>query len=54
MVTARTAPLIRSSLEEAEMIRQMAKREPCTVSGYVLNIFMFRLEHWGTHPATLA
>ena len=39
----RTALLIRCSREEAEKIRQMAKRERRTVSGYVLHAVMSRI-----------
>lgn len=49
----RTALLIRCSREEAEMIRDAAKHERRTVSGYVLHAVMNRIantQKWGTLP----
>ena len=46
MPTERTALLIRCSREEAEKIREMAKRERRTVNGYVLNVVMTHIKHW--------
>jgi len=45
MPTERTALLIRCSREEAGKIREMAKRERRTVSGYVFNIVMTHIKH---------
>lgn len=43
MARGRTALLIRCSCEEADKIREMAKRERRTVSGYVLHAVMNRI-----------
>jgi uncharacterized protein (DUF1778 family) len=43
MTVQRTALLIRCSQEEAEKIRQAAKRERRTLSGYVLHAVMSRI-----------
>jgi uncharacterized protein (DUF1778 family) len=43
MNAERTALLIRCSCEEAEKIRDMAKRERRTVSGFVLHAVMNRI-----------
>jgi uncharacterized protein (DUF1778 family) len=43
MGSERTALLIRCSREEAEKIRDMAKRERRTVSGFVLHAVMNRI-----------
>ncbi len=43
MGAERTALLIRCSREEAEKIRESAKRERRTVSGYVLHAVMNRI-----------
>ncbi len=40
----RTALLIRCTVEEAEKIRQAAKAERRTLSGYILNSVMARIE----------
>jgi hypothetical protein len=42
---ARTALLIHCSAEEAERIRAAAKRERRTISGYVINAVLSRLEY---------
>jgi uncharacterized protein (DUF1778 family) len=41
----RTALLIHCSREEAERIRAAAKRERRTISGYVINAVLSRLEY---------
>ena len=41
----RTALLIHCSREEAERIRNAAKRERRTISGYVLNAVISRLDY---------
>jgi uncharacterized protein DUF1778 len=43
MTARRTALLIRCSIEEAEKIREAAKRERRTLSGYVLHAVMSRI-----------
>lgn len=44
MNAGRTALLIRCTTEEATRIRQEAKRERRTLSGYVVNALMNRIE----------
>ena len=44
MPTQRTALLIRCSNEEAARIRSEAKKERRTLSGYVINALMNRME----------
>lgn len=46
METERTALLIRCSREEAERIRNAARRERRTVSGYVLNAVLTRIGYF--------
>jgi uncharacterized protein (DUF1778 family) len=45
MSPERTALLIRCSKEEAEKIRDAAKRERRTLSGYVLNTILRRISN---------
>ena len=48
MATRRTAILIRCSCEEAAKIREMAKRERRTLSGFVLHTLMSRIARLGS------
>ena len=48
MPTERTAILIRCSREEAARIRDMAKRERRTLSGFVLHALTFRIARLGS------
>ena len=41
----RTALLLRCTAEEAALIRQSARREHRTLSGYILNVIMSRIQH---------
>jgi uncharacterized protein (DUF1778 family) len=43
MAKARTALLVRCSEAEAEAIREAAKRERRTISGYILNAVLNRI-----------
>lgn len=43
MAKPRTALLVRCSEEEAEMIRDAAKRERRTISGFILNAVLNRI-----------
>ena len=43
MAKPRTALLVRCSEEEAEMIREAAKRERRTISGFILNAVLNRI-----------
>lgn len=45
MAKPRTALLVRCSEEEAEMIREAAKHERRTISGFVLNAVLNRIAH---------
>jgi uncharacterized protein (DUF1778 family) len=45
MAKPRTALLVRCSEEEAEMIREAAKRERRTISGFILNAVLNRIAH---------
>ena len=46
MATKRAALLIRCSREEAEKIRETAKHQRRTVSGFVLHAVLSRVDHW--------
>ena len=41
----RSALLVRCTSEEADLIREAAKREHRTLSGYILNATMGRIQH---------
>jgi len=43
MLKERTALLVRCSEEEAELIREAAKRERRTISGFILNAVLNRI-----------
>lgn len=45
MAKPRTALLVRCSEEEAEAIREAAKRERRTISGFILNAVLNRIAH---------
>ncbi len=45
MKNERTALLVRCSGEEAEAIRQAARRERRTISGFILNAVLNRIAH---------
>lgn len=45
MSTDRKALLVRCTLEEAKAIRNAAKREHRTISGYILHAVMGRIGH---------
>ncbi len=45
MSKPRTALLVRCSEEEAEAIREAAKRERRTISGFILNAVLNRIAH---------
>lgn len=54
MPDKRTALLIHCSDEEARQIREAARRERRTISGYVLHAVMNRLASQATHRKALA
>jgi uncharacterized protein (DUF1778 family) len=41
----RTALLVRCASEEAQLMREAARREHRTLSGYILNVVMSRIQH---------
>ncbi len=43
MKTDRTSLLVRCTKEESKLIREAAKRERCTLSGYILNAVLQRI-----------
>lgn len=45
MAKERTALLVRCSQEEAAMIREAAKHERRTISGFILNAVLNRIAH---------
>lgn len=45
MARERTALLVRCSEEEAEAIREAARRERRTISGFILNAVLNRMGH---------
>ena len=49
----RTALLVRCTPGEADLIREAARREHRTLSGYILNVLMSRIQHRDEMPANL-